>query len=55
MTKNPTFRKTPETLANAYPKSTCASPTRWTNGMNTSCFTRLSSLTASFTWVYLPP
>ena len=22
--------------------------------MNTSCFNRISSLTASFTWVYLP-
>ena len=46
---------TPETFANAYPKSTCASPTRWISGMNTSCFTRSNSLTASITWVYFPP
>ena len=44
-----------ETFTSAYPKSTCASPARWISGMNTSCFTRRSSLTASFTWVYFPP
>ena len=44
-----------ETFASAYPKSTCASPTRCTSGMNTSCFIRKSFLTTSFTWVYFPP